>query len=398
MTISRSRIWSILLAGALVAPAPLFGQGQADSLRTHVVKVGDTLWSLAVSYLGNGQRWREILRLNSDVFTSQDSLPIGATIRIPPQRGPAAAARPATPPAREAPRQQPPPRAESPPPVRAEPPPPATAGPPPQRKPDSVRTGGAAPGGERTVFYGAKPGGAVAPVPADSSGTRVRTEAIAVPPPAAFELLSAPYVADAGALSGAGACLSLATGAEIASGATMGGALLHAAMTIAPPARAAVRDGDRLVLVRLAESIPGLGRVVVPTGVVRVIGDGSPRQAEVVAQFDAITCSDRLVLPGEAADPGLDVRPAWTGATGRVVWVNGDAILPSLQHAVIVDLGTVNGVRPGDQVTITGADGDVVATAAVVRVTRLSASAVIVRRPRAGVLAGLRARVTGKSP
>jgi hypothetical protein len=159
-----------------------------------------------------------------------------------------------------------------------------------------------------------------------------------------------------------------------------------------------VKEGDRLVLVRLAESIPGLGRVVVPTGVVRVTGNGGPRRAEIVAQYDAISCSDRLVLPGEAVEPGAAARSAWTGATGRVVWVGGDALLPSLQHSVIVDLGTVNGVRPGDEVTISGAGGDVVATASVVRVTRLSASAMIVRRPQAGVVAGLRARVTRKSP
>ena len=63
MTICRSRELVGFIAGAVLAPALLWAQPQ-DTTRRHVVRPGDTLWSLAVTYLGDGQRWRDILQLN----------------------------------------------------------------------------------------------------------------------------------------------------------------------------------------------------------------------------------------------------------------------------------------------------------------------------------------------
>jgi len=56
--------------------------------KSHRVKDGDTLSSLAQHYLGDGQRWSEIYELNRDLLRDPDILPIGARVKIP-ELGPA---------------------------------------------------------------------------------------------------------------------------------------------------------------------------------------------------------------------------------------------------------------------------------------------------------------------
>jgi nucleoid-associated protein YgaU len=66
--------------------------------RTHLVRDGDSLGSLAARYYGDAGRYREILEANRDVLTSADVLPIGATLRIP-AAGAVGSTAPAAPPA-----------------------------------------------------------------------------------------------------------------------------------------------------------------------------------------------------------------------------------------------------------------------------------------------------------
>ena len=83
MTICRSSV-IVLIAGALVAPASLVAQSpDPGSLRTHVVRPGDTLWELAERYLGSGYRWREILTVNARLVGGPRQLEVGQTLRIP---------------------------------------------------------------------------------------------------------------------------------------------------------------------------------------------------------------------------------------------------------------------------------------------------------------------------
>ncbi len=427
MTISRSRLGLVLLAGTLLVPATIAAQAQADSSRSHVVRPGDTLWSLAARYLGNGHRWREILELNRGVIRSETVLPSGATLRIPPA-GTSARPRSTTPPAAPValpPAQRPsPPGAvsEAPPVVRKEPPrqaPPAREPPPtpPERRAagltmrdssragnDSVATSVPVPRSdpgirvvnppERTIFFGR--GGSNVDV--DSSPVPSPGDSTPVAPPGAYEVLSVPFVVGADQLARAGSCVSLA-GAGAVSGGADGGALLRAKMTLAPPRGVAFAGGDRLVLVRVGEGLSGLGRVVIPTGVVLGTGAGTTRQGEIVAQFDPISCSDRLILPPAAAPPlGQATSPVTNGSKGRVVWVDSDALLPTLQHTLIVDIGSGGGAKPGDQISVTDGAGSVVATAAIVRVDTRTSSALITSRPQAAIVAGLTARITARVP
>jgi len=51
--------------------------------RAYTLRKGDTYWSLAERYLGNGRRWREIAAVNPKLDPRR--LPVGKTIRLPAQ-------------------------------------------------------------------------------------------------------------------------------------------------------------------------------------------------------------------------------------------------------------------------------------------------------------------------
>ena len=52
--------------------------------RSHVIRAGDTLWSLAAEYLGASSRWQEIVALNPELQSNR-LLRAGQEIRIPPR-------------------------------------------------------------------------------------------------------------------------------------------------------------------------------------------------------------------------------------------------------------------------------------------------------------------------
>ena len=86
------------------------------------------------------------------------------------------------------------------------------------------------------------------------------------------------------------------------------------------------------------------------------------------------------------------------GASGHVAWIAGESLLPTLQFALILDMGAAAGVHLGDRVTIYAENGSFVATADVVRVDPHSATALVTRQSAGTLAAGLAARVTEKLP
>lgn len=77
---------------ALDAANQLQGVGAVDAYglrvvlpeRSHVIRAGDTLWSLAAEYLGASSRWQEIVALNPELQSNR-LLRAGQEIRIPPR-------------------------------------------------------------------------------------------------------------------------------------------------------------------------------------------------------------------------------------------------------------------------------------------------------------------------
>jgi hypothetical protein len=243
----------------------------------------------------------------------------------------------------------------------------------------------------RTVFFGVEPaGGFVRP----DSVRRVSVDSGV--PGRVYEGYSAPFIADSAALERAGRCISVGpTGADEARG-----VLLQGTLTVALPAGAVPDSQSRWLLVRRGPRLPELGLVLVPTGIVRLTSHGpTGATAEVVAQFDAMACSDvMLSAPVLPATPPGRLTTVTNGPWGRVAWVASGSLLPTLQHALILDVGGAAGVALGDRVTVHGANGEVVAQADIVRVDARSATALVVRQSLGSLSVGQRIRVTEKLP
>ena len=52
-------------------------------IKIYVVKEGDSLWKIATKELGNGNRYPEIIKINSSVLKDEDNLIVGMRLKIP---------------------------------------------------------------------------------------------------------------------------------------------------------------------------------------------------------------------------------------------------------------------------------------------------------------------------
>lgn len=55
----------------------------AKSGSVYVVKEGDSLWKIAATQLGDGNRYREIVKLNSNILSTEDDIAIGMQLKMP---------------------------------------------------------------------------------------------------------------------------------------------------------------------------------------------------------------------------------------------------------------------------------------------------------------------------
>jgi hypothetical protein len=389
MTTCRSKWVAVLITGALAAPVTLVGQGRDSSVRTHVVRAGDTLWRIAQDSLGDGRRWREILRLNEARIPSPDRLDAGTRLVLP---GKAL-------------------QVEAPLEFRPAPAPPARGA-----EADTIVPTVRSAAIRRSIFYSARPATVtMAPLPRPTLGADTGRKPLNRPNTVrVWEYVSSPFVVDEGALHPAGRCVSDDAPRETGFNPAMVGSVSTAdpavrfgdRIPVAMVAGAGLPNGTRFLVARVGPVLLGLGTVVIPTGVVRIVASGgvsTPAQAEVIAQFEDLSCDD-ILLGYELPRDSSTARPSAVsdGPVGHVVWIEGTALLPSLQHAVIVNLGARDGMKAGDQVTLltpsaAGGDEDA-AIATIVRVATRASTAIIIRQSRAAIEVGNRARVTAKLP
>ncbi len=55
----------------------------AKSGSVYVVKEGDSLWKIAASQLGDGNRYKDIVKLNSDILSNEDDIAVGMQLKMP---------------------------------------------------------------------------------------------------------------------------------------------------------------------------------------------------------------------------------------------------------------------------------------------------------------------------
>lgn len=318
-TISRSSRTAILLA-ALLAGAQAVGSGilmaqepQPAQPPVHVVAPGETLWTLAQRYFGDPLLWPEIYRINTLVVEDPHWIFPGEELRLQ-ALSPVAMDTTGIPVEGQ--------RAVRPAPPTPAPPPPSTGGAP--------------------SIFARRDGG-------ESFITTFRGDAYRYKPLREGEFYAAGFLTEQERLPWAR--VKGAVGMPpLRNLRATSSAQLNQEIELSAPREATYRVGDSLLVARLGREIDDWGRVVTPTGIVRVTSVGGREvRAEVVRQFFRIN-DGQVALPVDPfRDPGMVVPvPIENGAMGRVIARRDRGPLPGQQDIVFIDLGRADGVVPGD--------------------------------------------------
>ena len=308
----RAPWWSIALVLALCAPGSVRAQQSDSTARpgTHTVKTGDTLWDLARVYLGDPFLWPEIYRINTDVVEDPHWIYPGEVLRIPggnaTEPGVVAEITPSDSGMAEEP-------------VEA-------SGPTMFRRLPRRSTIGS----QRSN------GMLIDPAPAVRAG----------------EYYSAPFVI--------GDFPRKRSGRIIGSTEMPGVAVTHERtylqnqerIYIRIPAESIPATGDRYLTYKLGPDIPGVGQIVVPTGIIVVEqpSNGDATIARIIRQFEDVQIGQNVIpLDNFVSPPSAPLTPIDLGPSARIAWVQNNPALASLQSFVIVAVGTRDGVKPGDE-------------------------------------------------
>ena len=224
------------------------------------------------------------------------------------------------------------------------------------------------------------------------------------------EIEAAPYADRDGGPRGAGRLVASVDRPGIKTSIVQSRYQLNDALYIDLPRGQAARVGDTYMSYVLGDDLGDFGQVVIPTGILRVdaLPSGQGPIARIVRQFAPIQLNQRLIPAPDIAFPTGPIAPVAGGTRGRIVYVHGDPVLPSIGHYVMVSHNARSGVRVGDEITFldnsTGREDEnpapavVAGVGQVVRVTPYAATAIIVRQIQPTIRDGMPVRLTGKMP
>lgn len=382
-TIFRSR-GAIAVVAALIVMAAAAVQAQGNPSvqaagqlpEVHVVQTGETLWGLSERYLGDPFLWPEIYRINTDVVEDPHWIFPGEELRL-------LAARP----------------------VAME---------------DSLTVIGEEPTQEPIeVEELVQPPVAPAPPPTETAptvfqepGALVRTMDLDVPlyryrPVRSGQFYSAGFLTEGDELPWATVLGAVGT-PTLRNLAASSVATVFGEVEIRAPRSATYQIGDSLLVARVRRDVPGWGKVVSPTGIVRVTKTaGTLVHAEVVVLFHRVT-DGQFALPLEPFHNPGDVLPVpiENGATGEIIDVRDIHSVRQQQDIVFINLGRLDGVSLGDVFEVFTEQKDdqllggeePIALISIVHVRNRSASGFVVNVMDLGVDKGAPVRLVRKMP
>lgn len=363
--------WSLSAAAILTVASVSIAQAQdvgADS-STHTVKKGDTLWDLANAYLGDAYLWPEIYRLNTDQIEDPHWIYPGEVLKLPGRGGAA-------------------------PTVAVEP------GPAPRiEEPQSVRGAG------RTVFTPrtlARPRSGLVTAPA-------------APPRVSFgDISRAPYFSGDKGPRGAGRILVGADLPGIDIPHATANFQLYDRVLMTPPAGSVAAERERFIAYEVGDYVEGVGTVVIPTALLRVVRAPRADDAAVVEVLELYgqLNSDQHVAPLDTTGAGANGVPVpmATSRSAKVSSIVRESVLPSLDYYILFDMSSTDGMKIGDEVEIYRERAEPktdigpaipevrIASAQVVRVTPFGSTARITAQEQPAIRVGERVRVTARMP
>jgi LysM repeat protein len=372
-------------ASAHPAPAAAAADAGTAAYRTHTVRPGETLFDIAQRYLGDGNLWPEIYRLNAGTITDPHWIYANAVLRVPANAAGDTAASMAATPATETPSAAPE----------------AAVAP----APASDAMSPAAAGG---TMFTRNPRGELS-----LASNRGSTNSRGVPFTKSLnERQAAPYLDREGGPHGAGTVLGTVGVSNVIDANEEAHFGLDEDLYITMPAGSTPVVGERFFTYSLGTSFGDRGQIVKPTGIVTVVQPGVGTDATVARITTLFSLLDRSqgVLPLDLTPmPATRAARVDDGARTKVLWIEDQDVLPTLQYYVVLEASEKQGLHVGDQITlyrprlhvpessITLPESEI-AVAQIVRVNSYSATAQILASTQPDIAPGVAAKVTARAP
>lgn len=348
--------WSVPAAAIISLAASTAIQAQDvrnDVPASHTVKLGDTLWDLAKSYLGDAYLWPSIYRINTDQIEDPHWIYPGEVLRLPGGRVVA----------------------------------------------DQPRTG---PG--PTVFAARGIDARAGMIAAEAPKAHV----------AIGDVIRAAYVTQENGPVGSGKILFGADIPGIDMQRSTSNFQPYDKLVMVPPVGSVAAEREWFVSYTLGETIEDFGTVVIPTALLRVVRaprNGEAAIVEVLELYGKLD-ADARVTALDTAGAGSPERPMpfRDSRTTKVRAIHRNAVLPSLNYEVLFDLAAKDGMKVGDEIQVFRARQPEIqderpaipevpiATGQVIRVTKWGSTARITSQAQPAIRVGESIRLIGRMP